>query len=56
MFICEFCKIFKNILRQKQLRMTASCAYLWILRIFSDHLFYRAPLGNCLFHLQVAQF
>ena len=56
MFICEFCKIFKNIFRQKHLRMTASCVYLWILRSFSDHLFYRAPLGNCLFHLQVAEF
>ena len=27
-----------------------------ILRSFSDHLFYRAPLGNCLFHVQVAEF
>ena len=27
-----------------------------ILRSFSDHLFYRAPLGNCLFHVQVAKF
>ena len=52
----NFAKTFKNILRQKHLRMTASCAYLWILRSFSGHLFYRAPLGNCLFHLQVAQF
>ena len=26
------------------------------LRSFPDHLFYRAPLGNCLFHLQVAEF
>ena len=55
MFICEFCKIYK-IFRQKYLRMSASCVYLWILRSYSDHLFYRAPLGNCLFHLQVAQF
>ena len=23
---------------------------------FSEHLFYRAPLGNCLFHVQVAGF
>ena len=36
--------------------MSASCVYLRILRSYSDHLFYRAPLGNCLFHLQVAQF
>ena len=27
-----------------------------ILRSFSDHLFYRAPLGTCLFHAQVAEF
>ena len=27
-----------------------------ILRSFSNHLFYRAPLGNCLFHVQVAKF
>ena len=33
--------------------VTASCAYLWILRTFSDHLFYNAPMGNCLFHSQV---
>ena len=26
-----------------------------ILRSFSDHLFYRAPLQNCLFHVQVAE-
>ena len=36
--------------------MTASCVYLWILRSFSDHLFYRAPMVNYLFHLQVAEF
>ena len=36
--------------------MTASCVYLWILRSFSEHLFYRAPLGKCLFHVQVAEF
>ena len=27
-----------------------------ILRSFSDHLFFRAPLGNSLFHVQVAEF
>ena len=56
MFICEFCKIFKNIFRQKHLRMTASCVYLWILRSFSDHLFYTAPLESYLFNPQVARF
>ena len=56
MFIYEFYKIFKNIFRQKHPRMAASCVYLWILRSFSGHLFHGAPLGNCLFHLQVAKF
>ena len=56
MFICEFCKIFEEDLLTEQLRMTASCVYLLILRSFSDHLFYKAPLGNCLFHFQVAEF
>ena len=36
--------------------MNVSCVYLWILRSFSDHFIYRVPLGNCLFHLQVAEF
>ena len=55
MFICEFCKVFRNIFRQKHLWMTASCVYLWILRCFSDHLFYKALLGNYLSHLQVTK-
>ena len=40
----------------KHQRVTASCVYLWILRSFSDHLFYRAPLGKCFLHVQVAEF
>ena len=41
----------------EHIRMTTSCVYLfYILISFSDQLFYRAPLGNCLFHLQVAEF
>ena len=36
--------------------MSASCVCLWILRICSDRPFYRAPLGNWLFHVQVAGF
>ena len=36
----------------EHLPMTASCVYLWILK----HLFYRALLRNCLFHVQVAEF
>ena len=35
------------------LRMTTYCVYLRILRSFLEHLFYRVPLGNCLFHVQV---
>ena len=37
-------------------RMTASLVYLWILRSFLQHFFYRAPLRNCLFHVQFAVF
>ena len=42
--------------------MTASCVLLLlllvpvILRNFSDHLFYRTPLGNSLFHVDVTEF
>ena len=46
---------YENLLTE-HLRMTASCVYLRILRSFSEHLIYRAPLGNCLFHVQVAEF
>ena len=38
----------------EHLQMTASCAYPWILRNFSDQLFHRASLRNCFFH--VAEF
>ena len=51
----NFTKFLEHLLTE-QLRMTASCVYLKILRTFSDHLFYRAPLGNCLFHVQLAEF
>ena len=47
---------FSEHLLTEHLRVTASCVYIWILRSFSDHLIYRAPLGNCLFHVQVAEF
>ena len=40
----------------EHLRMTASCVYLWILKRFSNHFFYRAHLGKYLFHVQVAEF
>ena len=36
--------------------MTASYSYMVFLRSCSDHLFYRAPLENCLFYVQVAEF
>ena len=36
--------------------MISSCVYLWILRRYSEHLFFKPPLGNCLFHMQVAEF
>ena len=36
--------------------MTASCVYSWILSSSSEQLFYGAPLGNCLFNAQVAEF
>ena len=34
--------------------MTTSCVYLCL--EVSEHPFYRAPLGNCLFQVQVAEF
>ena len=34
----------------------SSLCFMWILRSFSVHPFYRAPLENCLFHVQVAEF
>ena len=36
--------------------MTAWSVYLWILKSFLDHLFYRTPLGNYLFYVQDAEF
>ena len=56
----DFCprnlRNFYELLLADHLRMTASCVYLKILRSFSEHLIYRATLGNCLFYLQVAEF
>ena len=34
-----------SFLLTEHLRMTASCVYLWILRLFSEHFFYTAILG-----------
>ena len=52
MFICELCEIFKNIFRQKHLRMTVSCAYLWILRSFSE--IPRCSMNDALFSLYIS--
>ena len=46
----------KQLIKTEHLRMTASQVYLRILRSFSEQLFYRAPLRNCLFNVQVAEF
>ena len=41
---------------KEHLQMTSFCVYLWILRSFSEQLFYKAPLRNFFFHVQVAEF
>ena len=46
----------RSFLLIEHLRMTTSCVYLWILTSFLEHFFYRGPLGNCFFHVQVAEF
>ena len=53
-FLRNLSNFYEDLLTE-HLRMTASCVYLRILRSFSEHLIYRAPLGNCLFHVQVAE-
>ena len=55
-FFREFRKIFKNIFLQNTSGWLLLLCLPAILRSFSDLLFYRAPLGNCLFHVQVAEF
>ena len=40
----------------EHLRITGFCIYLWVLRRFSKHLFYKESLENCFFHVQVAEF
>ena len=50
---------FAKFLRTSLYETPPDDCFLWlpvILRSFSDHLFYRAPPGNCLFHVQVAEF
>ena len=55
MFFCEFAKFLRTSF-DKTHPVNASGVYQWILRISSEHLFYRAPLRNCLFYVQVAEF
>ena len=55
-FFCEFCKIFKNIFWQSTSRLLLLKFNCKNSRSFSEHLYYRAPLRNCLFHVQVAEF
>ena len=56
-FSTNFAKFLRTpFLLTEHLQMIASCVYLWILRSFSEHLFYRPPLGNSLFHVQAAEF
>ena len=53
--LCEICKIFKKIFLQNTsgwLLLVSICNF----EKFSDHLFFRAPLGNSLFLVQVAEF
>ena len=56
-----FCMNFLKFLRipfllTEHLRMTASWVYVWILRSFSKHFFYRAPRGNCYFMYKLQNF
>ena len=52
----NFAKLQNEHLLDRTPLMTTSCIYLWILKSFSEHLFQRALLGNCLFNLEVAEF
>ena len=51
MFICEFCKIFENIFRQKHHLLLVSICEFW--EVFQITSFIKHV---CLFHLQVAEF
>ena len=56
-FSVDFAKCLRtSFLLTEQLRITASCVYLRILRSFSEHFFYRTPPGNCYFHVPVVEF
>ena len=55
--LCQrWCSVnFANFLTE-YLRITASCVYLRFSRSYLERLFDRAPLGNCLFNVPVAEF
>ena len=53
MFFSEFCQISKNVYWQST---SGWLLFLWILKSFSEHLFYTAHLRNYLFHVKVAVF
>ena len=57
-FHVKFAKFLRTcLLLTEHLLMTTSCVYLWILRSFSEHFFYREPPENSmLYHVQVAEF
>ena len=56
MFFREFDKIFKNIFWQNTSEWLLPVLSVNFLRSFWEYLFYRLPMGNCLFHVQVAEF
>ena len=57
MFFCEFCKIFKKIFSFDRTPLDDCLLCLSLnLRSLSNSFFYKAPPGNCLFHVQFAEF
>ena len=53
MFFSEFLKFLRAFFDRTP---SDDCFLTSIFLSFSEHLFYRAPLGNCLFHVQVVAF
>ena len=58
MFFCEFCKIFKNIFSfdETPLEDCFLCLSVNFEKFFRTLHLYSTPLGNCLFHVQIAEF
>ena len=54
-FFCEFCKFFKNIFWQNTSGWLL-LAFIWRFWEEFQSIFYRVPLGNCVFHVKVAEF